>query len=113
MGVTVADYTERIIRFVDLTPDESERFPVGHFEGDDVIVECPDWLAITQEDSQPEGDRFWLYWLYTDGRVIDFSIKRSLEAVAVPGLAWQTCDVVVPETDEDWPSRLVSRSAIV
>lgn len=111
-------FIERVIRFADLICDEAARLPVGHFEGDDLVVETPNWLAITCENSQPEGDRFWLYWLRSDGGVIEFSIKRSLEAAAaepnaaVPGLEWHSCDVLVPATDKIWPSRLVPRSAI-
>ena len=50
-------------------------------------IESPTWLAISHAVHPEHGERYILYFLYSDGRPIDFAPRRSLDA-AMDEVAW-------------------------
>ena len=68
-------------------------------------IESPTWLAISHAVHPEHGERYILYFLYSDGRPIDFAPRRSLDAAmdevgwVVQRQAWRECSLVL---EEDW-----------
>ena len=95
--------SERLIRFVDYPADAGQppilKEPLSGFVR-------PDWLAISHcPESATSPETFVLYFLSTDGEVIECIQRDTLEiamdeALSLTGLAhdrWAVCDVPLDE----------------
>lgn len=111
---------ERIIRYVDLTPKQKKEKVIGVMTEDGIELEPmrfdhPDWYAITELEEPPGKLNYRLYYLFNDGKIIDYSPGRySLaESIADAGLIdeadWKHCNVELDPEDERIPRSLISQ----
>jgi hypothetical protein len=110
--------TERVVRYVDLTPSQGDSLPFGtsvdqgHHIGPPRI-HCPQWLAITRLPDPRKEEQFLIYFLFVDGRIIDFLQRDTLEEAMdeVGGVVlrkdWRSCSVDLEEDTERIPRHLI------
>ena len=112
--------TERVVRYVDLTSSQGDELLIGtNVESGRVVdpmrFDRPEWLAITHVVGHKIGERYLLYFLFIDGRCIDFSQQRTLdEAIDQVGSVvqrheWRLCSVELEGDAPGIPRRLLPR----
>ncbi|MHB8859202.1 MAG: hypothetical protein ACYC6Z_06950 [Thermoleophilia bacterium] len=102
--------TQRIIRYADLLPEQTEKLFMftsmeDGVELDPMRIDHVDWVVVTEQTNGENS--FRLYYLYKNGKIIDFFPERSLleEAMGDVGIEiaadqWKTCDVLLKNDDD-------------
>jgi len=99
---------EQVLRYVDLTPEQSSRLPIGVSVAngqpvEPMRVECPTGLAITRTGNRDGTETYVLYFLRDNGGIIDFAQRTSLQrAMAEVGAVvtergWHVCSLELDE----------------